>query len=560
MPARLTPDPPSLSTRYAQIQKTLTPEVNVSSNHEPAEIVPETSPTKNEIEAPDKQKVYLSPGLPESIIKALPLVGVQILAEPQEGYPVINIGPLASTQPIEEEVIWIYTLVAPFFTLTDEISFEALQKLWEGQTPQGSPFSEILVTSSTQSAMITLLGDPNPNSVKLVSNEVLQEKALTDEPFLAIIPFEMSNPQWKILRINGNAPIDPDFDPFEYKLAIRVWVEGQWSGGKVTFPPTNYDPSRRTVLIMTGVTALTRATAFQMATRGETFPGQDIRNWLLAADITHISHEVPFAEDCPTPDPVQGDLIFCAAPERIVLLEDIGADVIELTGNHLLDYGEAAANLTIQMYRDRGWETYAGGLDLVEAQTPAKISHNGNKLVFIGCNLPGPPNVWATASKPGAAACGDYLWLEAAIQGARAEGYLPIVTLQYIEDYSSIPSSQMERDFLRLAEAGAVVVNGSQAHTPKIMNFHQDSFMHFGLGNLFFDQMAVYYQDVLMEGTRDEFLDRLIFYDNRLVSIELMTAKLEDYARPRPMTLDERGVFLKRIFDIALEYQEERQP
>jgi poly-gamma-glutamate synthesis protein (capsule biosynthesis protein) len=311
---------------------------------------------------------------------------------------------------------------------------------------------------------------------------------------------------------------------------------------------------------MTGVTALTRATAYQMAVRGETFPGMDIRTWLLEADLTHISHEVPFAENCPYPDPVQEDLIFCASPARIALFEDIGADIIELTGNHLLDFGEAAANLTVQMYRDRGWLTYAGGLNLSEAQAPAKITHNGNHLAFIGCNLPGPPNVWANPSKAGAASCADYGWLEGAIKNALSEGFLPIVTIQYIEDYSAIPSAQMESDFLRLAEAGAVVVNGSQAHTPKIMGFHQNSFVHFGLGNLFFDQMEVYYQDILMEGTRDEFINRLVFYDNRLVSVELLTAKLEDYARPRPMSPAEREAFLSRIFDLADDYQFGRIP
>jgi len=63
-----------------------------------------------------------------------------------------------------------------------------------------------------------------------------------------------------------------------------------------------------------------------------------------------------------------------------------------------------------------------------------------------------------------------------------------------------------------------------------------------------------------MEGTRDEFIDRLVFYNNRLVSVELLTSKLEDYARPRPMTLEERDAFLSRIFNLALDYQGEWNP
>jgi poly-gamma-glutamate synthesis protein (capsule biosynthesis protein) len=68
--------------------------------------------------------------------------------------------------------------------------------------------------------------------------------------------------------------------------------------------------------------------------------------------------------------------------------------------------------------------------------------------------------------------------------------------------------------------------------------------------------MEVYYNDVYLSGTRDEFIDRLIFYDGELISIELLSALLEDYARPRPMTAVERSVFLSRIFSTASDFNE----
>jgi poly-gamma-glutamate synthesis protein (capsule biosynthesis protein) len=107
----------------------------------------------------------------------------------------------------------------------------------------------------------------------------------------------------------------------------------------------------------------------------------------------------------------------------------------------------------------------------------------------------------------------------------------------------------MVHDFELLADAGAIVVTGSQAHTPKLMAFYNDTFLHFGLGNLFFDQMD-------MLETRQEFIDRLIFYDGKLVSVELLTAMLEEYARPRPMVESERETFLTRIFSAAINFLE----
>jgi poly-gamma-glutamate synthesis protein (capsule biosynthesis protein) len=449
--------------------------------------------------------------------------------------------------------IWTYALVAPFYTVTDQLSFADLQALWQGQAL--SSFEKVLVTEDTAAALALLLGERSDSTVTIVTAEVLAEQDLTDDKLLAILPFDALTPTWKVLRVDGKAPIDAEFDPAAYPLALQFELVGEVNPS-IALPAGNYSPERRTVLIMTGVTALTRATAYQMEIRGNTFPGTDIQEWLTSADLTHISNEVPFAENCPSPDPNQPNLIFCSSPDRIELLEYVGTDIIELTGNHMLDYGVAAMNLTLQMYEDKGWTYYAGGWDLADSQTPRLITHNGNSLAFLGCNPVGPTSDFATDSQPGSAPCGDYAWLLEAIAEVRGEGYLPIVTLQYNEDYTDIPSAQMMADFQSLVDAGAVVVNGSQAHTPKIMTFYKEGFIHYGLGNLFFDQMEVYYGETYMPNTRDEFIDRLVFYDNQLVSVELLTAELEDYARPRPMTEAERAAFLSRIFNAVENYLE----
>jgi poly-gamma-glutamate synthesis protein (capsule biosynthesis protein) len=102
-----------------------------------------------------------------------------------------------------------------------------------------------------------------------------------------------------------------------------------------------------------------------------------------------------------------------------------------------------------------------------------------------------------------------------------------------------------------MADAGASIVQGSQAHFPQPMEFHGDSFIHYGLGNLFFDQM-----DIPVKGTRREFIDRITIYDGRLISVELFTAMLEDYSQPRPMTLSERQEFLEELFQASLDIPE----
>ena len=298
-----------------------------------------------------------------------------------------------------------------------------------------------------------------------------------------------------------------------------------------------------TVVLMTGVSALVRTTSWQMEQRGALFPAQDIGDWLRSADLTHVSNEVSFSEACPPPDPYSSALRFCSLPAHIALFEDVGVDLVELTGNHLLDWGEPAFLYTLGLYAERGWQVFGGGANQDAAVQPVLVEHNGNRLAFLGCNAAGPPADWATSLTGGAAPCRDPRLLEQ-VARLRADGYLPLFTYQWAESLSPRPLPDQVVAFQQAAEAGAVIVSGSQAHRPQGLGFHAGSLIHYGLGNLFFDQMHTF-------AYRQEFLDRHVFYQGRHISTELLSAMLEDYARPRPMQPSEREQLLREIFAVS---------
>ena len=248
-----------------------------------------------------------------------------------------------------------------------------------------------------------------------------------------------------------------------------------------------------------------------------------------------------FNPDCPPEKAALEEALFCSPPEYIRLLESAGADIIELTGNHNFDRGQAAYEYSLKLYRDRGWPVYGGGVDLAEASRPLLLENHGNRLAFLGCNMSGPEIAWAGETKPGAAPC-DFPAMEAQVRQLSADGNLVIVTLQAFEteDYSPAPMQQ-PTEFARLAEAGAVVVSGSQAHVPQGFNFAGNGFIHFGLGNLFFDQS----NSTL---TSRAFVDRHIFYKGRYLGVELFPVRLEEFGKPVPMRVEEREKFLETIF------------
>ncbi|MBN1262714.1 MAG: CapA family protein [Anaerolineae bacterium] len=440
---------------------------------------------------------------------------------------------------------WIFALAAPFFTIEDDVDVLDLLSTWQG-TPTG-PFIEhpLLVTVATQAALSTLLGAPGPEGPRVTGMDTLFTEAAAQEGW-AIMPFDQLNAQWKVLDIDGISLLARDAALDAYPLAIPL------SLNSATRPETlpllefsadafyNRNEDLMTIVAMTGVTAMTRAFASWMEQQGYTYAAEPIRDILITADFTHISNEVSFKPDC-VPEP-SGTMSFCSADGYIELLEYVGTDIVELTGNHLADKGLEPIRHSFDLYRERGWQWFGGGENLVDATRPLTITHGPNRLAFIGCNPIGPAYDWATEDSPGSAPC-DYEAMKQTVTQLRDAGYLPIVTLQYLETEQYYPTAQQIRDFRAFADAGAVVMQGSQAHQVQTMEFYNDTFIHYGLGNLFFDQNWI--------EARPNFIDRLVFYDGRLLSVDLFPTTMEAYGRRRSMTPEEARPFLEMIYELS---------
>ena len=488
--------------------------------------------------------LWIAPSVPAKLRQAALAFGLPLAASAETASVRLDIAQTA--QPGDST--WVYALVAPFPTVDDGFSFEQLKQAWAGQAPSVFAGRPLLMAQDTYEALKSIFnGEAVSGAVRIVPVAGLTEALWQDRPQWGVVPFEALDPKLKVLTVDGQSPIRKNFDMTAYPLKVSFILHPS----SFILPSGNYDPSKLTTVIMTGTTALVRAIAAKMEEKGVTYPGGDMREILREADILHVSNEVSFAETCPLPVYDTHDMRMCSRPNYIGLFEDVGVDVVEATGNHVNNWDVKPFSDTLKMYTARGWLYFGGGQNLADAKKPALMERNGTRLAFVGCNVAGPPVAFATAALPGAAPCGDYAWILAEISSLRDQGYLVIATQQYNEYYQPNPTENQARDFARLAEAGATIVSGSQAHYPQTMTFLGGSFIHYGLGNLFFDQMS--YELPIGSGkftyrTRDEFLDRHVFYDGKYISTELLTARLEDYSRPRPMTPDERLEFLTTYF------------
>ena len=504
-----------------------------------------TIPTPEPTRTTQPPAVWIDPRLP-----------VEILQSFGNSPTVIRVGSkeealLSLTIDTEEPLsTWIYALAAPFATVTDDVSTESLVAFWKGNAvfPASALVMPPAIFDSLKSRYGSPLGDARP-----LAEEDLLTFCQSHQNAWAILPFEKLEPQWKVISLDGNSPIHKDFTSENYPLIVQIgWDEGmrpltetetQLAEEAIqSIPTTNCQADRLTTVILTGVTAMTRATGKEMELYGVLSPAVSIGELMREADIAHVSNEVPFATNCPPPQWQQEiDLVFCSDDKYIDLMREIGTDVVELTGDHFSDYGPEAMYHTLEMYKKEGWSYYGGGKDISEAKQPLKITHNGNKIAFLGCNAKAPGYATASETNPGALHC-DMDEIVEQIKTLKDEGYQVIFTFQHQEIYRWNPTEQMIADFHRVADAGAAIVSGSQAHQPHLVEFYGNSLIHYGLGNLFFDQLG------WSEDTDKAFLDRHIFYDGKYLGVELITVQFFNWSTPTLMTPEARAVMLQRLF------------
>jgi poly-gamma-glutamate synthesis protein (capsule biosynthesis protein) len=453
-----------------------------------------------------------------------------------------------ATQPLANRVLGA---VAPFATIRDDVSVAELQGRW--RDPAGA--GPLYVTAEAARWLEGLWG-MRAGTVETVTAAEMSTRLQGMPDSLGIVAFEELDPSLKALTVDGANVLSNQFQANRYPLAVTLSVEGVGSSllapllQDAVQPATNRDASQLTQLIMTGVTAMSRVTALRQDQKGYDYPALVISDVFAAADITHISNEVPFLDDC-VADPTENNLILCSDTDYWAALAAMGTDIVGLSGNHVNDFGREGARRSLQWYRDNQIPIYGSGMNVDEACAPLLWEDHGNTFAFVAALAFDPPGAWATADQPGACYYYDNKdRILAMVSELAAQVDVVAVELQHQETYEPYPIPLQVAEFRELRAAGADIVTGVMSHVPQAQEPYGaqelggNGFISYGLGNLFFDQMWSW-------ETRTELAARHTIYAGKLINTELLTMVLEDFAQPRWATPEERADILGRIFAAA---------
>ncbi len=308
---------------------------------------------------------------------------------------------------------------------------------------------------------------------------------------------------------------------FKNPKAYPLWLKGG---------SFSYDKNI-TSYIHTGVTAITRQTGVLL----DRIPPEQYLNQIIGhfekADLVHISNEVSLMDDCS-----YGSmrLQFATKRKHFDLIKMLGADIIELTGNHNLDFGKDPYMQSLMWYRENGMVYFGGGTNMDEAKLPLTMElQTGGKVAWIGYNELCPLGECA-GKGPGA------MRYEKSIAQKTIDSLRNIVKADYIiacvqfgETDSYSPTSSQKRICQEIVDLGADVVMGSQAHQAQEIALHKGKPIFYGLGNFLFDQIH-------RKGVRQAFFLECYFYKGRIVQFHPVYTYMSDQRIPSPANDSQR--------------------
>jgi poly-gamma-glutamate synthesis protein (capsule biosynthesis protein) len=262
--------------------------------------VPDATPTPPPVVAGSPIRLWMAPNVPVSLQAALdPLVasGQYIWVSQQQAQVSLVSLPPGIGSPLTAR--WLYMPVMFFSAVPDSIELVAMQRYWLGDTaalapltPTGQP--PVFVTTATALYFMTaLFGPASPNvPIEVVPADLMAGTLAARGAAWGVVPFDQLTPNLKVLSMDGinilsrSAPAEswPLAETFGFvgdpvlvnQTSAAVSATGRW----IT---VNRDPARLTALIMTGVTALVRATAWKMEVNGVLYPARDIAPFFLKA-------------------------------------------------------------------------------------------------------------------------------------------------------------------------------------------------------------------------------------------------------------------------------------
>lgn len=209
------------------------------------------------------------------------------------------------------------------------------------------------------------------------------------------------------------------------------------------------------------------------------------------ADVMWINNEFCYSNQG---SPIPGKAYtFCAAPENVNILKELGVDIVGLANNHVYDFGPEAFADTLATLRGAEIAYVGAGADIKEASSPVYFDVDGYKIAYVAAtraekNIKTPE---ATETSGGVFRCYDNTDYIEKIKEAKANADYVIALPHWGAEHSTILEAAQTDGAKEYIDAGADAVIGAHTHCLQGMDFYNGKPIIYSLGNFWFDDYTL---------------------------------------------------------------------
>lgn len=303
------------------------------------------------------------------------------------------------------------------------------------------------------------------------------------------------------------------------------------------------DPPEEISIVAVGDILLSRNVGKRMDEKGVKYPFLKTFQVIQAADLALANLESPFGEKG---EKVREGTVFKAEPEYLEGPKSAGFDAFSLANNHFGDQGTAGMVYTFKLLKENSIYYFGAGNNFAEAHTPYLTEIKSTRIAILGYNDSDvvPASYQATPNKPGSAFM-NIEQLKKDLKTAKENADFVIVSIHSGTEYTPNPN-QSQQNFAKAAlENGADLLIGHHPHVVQAIDYHQNKFIFYSLGNFVFDQMW-------SQETREGLILRLKISLNQVVEAELLPVLISDFSQPEVIKGETSEKILSRIYEASL--------
>lgn len=270
----------------------------------------------------------------------------------------------------------------------------------------------------------------------------------------------------------------------------------------------------------------------------------DVRHLIKSADYSLVNLECPVVDKAGLILPIlkYGPNLSCTS-KGVEALSFAGFKAVTLANNHILDYGSAGLNSTIDICKSFGLDVLGVGENNQAAQAILYKNIEGKKIAFINCCE--HEFSIATDSTPGANPLNPIQQFYNICE-ARKKADCVFVIVHGGHEYYQLPSPRMKELYRYFIDCGADAVINHHQHCYSGYEVYNDRPIFYGLGNFCFDN-KIHHSGIWTEGYMVEF----IITDSITFNI-IPYVQCADKPKVLLMDEDKRSLFLKNICRLNL--------